>query len=91
MWEQVVRVGVRLAAGAMMGAVPGALYAGLVGSVHFGLYGRWDRVPAFAVGCVLVGALLGLLGSTKSADAWANKIVSTKAQCASRAFDPIRQ
>jgi hypothetical protein len=49
----------------LLGAVLGALYAGLVGAVHLGVSGRWDRVPAFAVGCVLVGALFGLLGGIK--------------------------
>jgi hypothetical protein len=56
---QIVRVVVRVSVGVVLGAVPGALYAGLVGAVHLGVYGRWDRVPAFAVGSVLVGALLG--------------------------------
>ena len=62
MLEEIVRVVVRLSAGVVLGVVPGALYAGLVGAVHLGVYGRWDRVPAFAVGCVMVGALFGLLG-----------------------------
>ena len=56
-----VRVVVRQLAGLVLGASPGALYAGLVAAVHFGVYGRWDRVPAFAVGCVLIGAVIGLL------------------------------
>jgi hypothetical protein len=43
------------------GAVAGALYAGLVSILHVGAYGRWDKVPGFAVGSVLVGAGLGLL------------------------------
>ena len=34
----------------------------MVGAVHLGAYGRWDRIPDLAVGCVLVAALLGLLG-----------------------------
>ena len=62
-----VRVVVRLATGVFLGAVPGALYAGLVGAVHLALYRRWDWIPAFAVGCVLAGALAGLLGGV----AWA--------------------
>jgi hypothetical protein len=51
---------VRLVVGAALGAGPGALYAGLVAGVHWAVYGRWDRVPAFAVGCLAVGALVGL-------------------------------
>jgi hypothetical protein len=67
-----VRVLTHMLVGLMLGAIPGALYAGLVGAVHFGVYGRWDRVLDFAVGTVLVGAVLGLLGGI----AWA---VSDKA------------
>ena len=59
---QVVRGVGRLSAGVALGVVPGALYAALVGAVHLGVYGRWDRIGAFAVGCVLVGAVFGLLG-----------------------------
>jgi hypothetical protein len=62
MLGQVVRGVVRTSAGLVLGAVPGALYAGVVGIVHLGVSGRWDRAPAFAVGCALVGALFGLLG-----------------------------
>jgi hypothetical protein len=62
MLGQIVRGVVRTSAGLVLGGVPGALYAGLVGAVHFGVYGRWDRAPAFAVGCILVGALFGLVG-----------------------------
>jgi hypothetical protein len=65
MLGQIVRMVVRISAGMVLGALPGALYAGLVGAVHLGVYGRWDRVPAFAVGCILVGALFGLLGGSK--------------------------
>jgi hypothetical protein len=50
-----------MSAGAVLGTIPGMLYAGLVGAVHIGLYGRWDRVPVFVVGCIAVGALFGLL------------------------------
>jgi hypothetical protein len=70
MWLQIVGVVGRMSAGAALGAVPGALYAGMVGGLHFVLHGRWDRVPAFAVGCVLVGGLLGLLGSIPWVLAW---------------------
>ena len=32
-----------------------------------GVYGRWDRAPAFAVVCVVVGALFGLFGGARGA------------------------
>jgi hypothetical protein len=57
---------IHLFIGAALGALPGAFYAGLVGTVHLGVYGRWDRLPDFAVACVAAGALLGL-----GAAAWA--------------------
>jgi hypothetical protein len=44
------------------GAAPGAVYAVLVGAVHFAVYRRWEPIPAFAVGSILAGALLGLVG-----------------------------
>jgi hypothetical protein len=44
------------------GALVGAIYTGLVGTVHLGVYGRWDHIPAFTLGCVLAGAVLALLG-----------------------------
>jgi CheY-like chemotaxis protein len=62
MLGQIVRGAVRTAAGLALGAVPGTLYGALVGMVHLGVSGRWDRAPAFAVGCTLAGALFGLLG-----------------------------
>jgi len=62
MLVRIVRGLVRVSVGLALGAVPGALYGAAVGTVHLGVYGRWDRAPAFAVGCVLVGALFGLLG-----------------------------
>jgi hypothetical protein len=65
MLAQVVRGVVRLSAAVVLGAVPGAVYAALVGAVHLGVYGRWDRAPAFAVGCVVVGALIGLFGGVR--------------------------
>jgi hypothetical protein len=61
MLGQIARVAVWMSAGVVVGAVPGALYAGLVGAVHVGASGDWDLVPAFTVGCVLVGGLFGLL------------------------------
>src|SRR5260370_32015583 len=63
----IIRAGVRVLVSVVLGAALGALYAGLVGAVHLGTYGRWDQFPAFAVGSVLVGAGLGLLGRV----AWA--------------------
>ena len=48
-------------AGAVLGATPAALYAGLVGAVHLAVYGRWGGVPGFALGCAIAGALAGLL------------------------------
>jgi hypothetical protein len=56
-----VRVAAQGLAGTVLGAAPAALYAVLVGAVHLAIYGRWGGVPAFALGCVLVGALVGLL------------------------------
>jgi hypothetical protein len=58
----ILRRVIRIAAALLIGAAPGALYAILIGAVHLGVYGRWERVPAFAVGCVLTGAMIGLLG-----------------------------
>jgi hypothetical protein len=81
MLDQIVRVVVRVLVSAVLGAAAGALYAGLVGAVHLGAYGRWDQIPAFAVGCVLVGAVLGLLGRV----AWAlsGEAVRERADCQS--------
>jgi hypothetical protein len=62
MLGQIVHVVAPLLVSLLFGAVPAALYAGLVGAVHFGVYGRWDQIPSFTLGCVLVGAMLGLLG-----------------------------
>jgi hypothetical protein len=53
----VVRVLVSMAGGALLGVV----YAAVVGTVHIGAYGRWAGLPAFAVGCGLIGVVLGLL------------------------------
>jgi hypothetical protein len=47
--------------GTVLGALPAALYAGLVGAIHFALRGRLDRVPTFALICLVGGALVGLL------------------------------
>jgi hypothetical protein len=59
---QIARVAVRGMISMASGVLLGALYAALVGTVHLGAYGRWEGIPGFAVGCILVGALLGLLG-----------------------------
>jgi len=59
--EQIVRGIVRPLVGLALGAAAAVLYAGLVGAVHVGVYGRWDKIPTYAVGCVLVGAVIGLL------------------------------
>lgn len=59
----VIRILTALLTGAGLGALPAAFYAGLVGGVHLAVYGRWDRVPNFALGCVLGGTLLGLVVS----------------------------
>jgi hypothetical protein len=67
-WAQgLVRVVARLSLGVVLGAAAGGLYAVLVGAVHVSASVRWDRVGAFAVGSVSVGALAGLLGGV----AWA--------------------
>ena len=62
MLGHIVRAVVRVLVSSMLCAALGALYAGLIGAVHLGVSGRWDQIPVFAKGCVLVGALLGLLG-----------------------------
>ena len=41
MLGQILRVAVRLSAGVVLGAVPGTLYAGLVGAVHLGVSASW--------------------------------------------------
>jgi hypothetical protein len=61
MLGQIVCGTVRIFVGTGSGALAGTLYAGLVGAAHLGGFGRWDQIPDFAVGCVLVGAVLGLL------------------------------
>jgi hypothetical protein len=63
--NRIVRIMFRVPAGVVLGIVPGALYAGLVALVHLGAYGHWDRVPTFALGCIAVGAVVGLLGGFK--------------------------
>jgi hypothetical protein len=62
MLTHIIHTVVRVLVGPALGAGLGTLYGGLVGTVHFGLYGRVDQIPAFVAGCVLVGAVLGLLG-----------------------------
>jgi len=51
----------RLSAGTALGVVPAGLYGGLAAAVHFVVTGHWDWSPVFALGCVIVGAVLGLL------------------------------
>lgn len=58
---RIVQVVARVLVSTVSGALSGALYAALVGTVHRGTYGRWDQIPAFAVGCVIGGAVLGML------------------------------
>jgi hypothetical protein len=65
--SRTARLVARLSTGVALGAAPGVLYGGLVAAVHLGVYGRWDQVPTFAVACVLVGAVVGLLGGAVSA------------------------
>jgi hypothetical protein len=55
------RIVLRLSAGTALGLVPAGLYGGLAAAVHFVVTGHWDRSPAFALGCAVVGAGLGLL------------------------------
>jgi hypothetical protein len=62
MLGQIARAAVRVLVSMASGALLAALYAALVGTVHLGAYGRWAGIPAFAVGCILVGVVLGLLG-----------------------------
>ena len=61
MLAQIVRAVAWVLDGLLLGAVPGALYAALVGAVHLSVYGRWDDIPGFAVHCVVIAALVGLL------------------------------
>ena len=58
---QIARAAVRALASMAGGALLGVAYAAVVGSAHLGAYGRWAGLPAFAVGCVLLGVVLGLL------------------------------
>jgi hypothetical protein len=81
MLRQIVRGAVWVLVGTGSGALAGALYGGLVGAAHLGGYGRWDHIPAFAVGCVLVGAVFGLLvclawalsGKASRAESWGGR------------------
>jgi hypothetical protein len=59
---QLKRAAVRVLVSMAWGALLGGLYAALVGTAHLGTYRRWDGIPAFAAGCILVGVGLGLLG-----------------------------
>jgi hypothetical protein len=65
MRSRIVHVVVRLFLSVVLGAAAGALYAGLVGAVHLGAYGRWGGIAAFAGLCTLTGALCGLLGGLR--------------------------
>lgn len=67
MLGQIVRAVVRVLVSMVLGGAAGALYASVVGMVHLGAYRRWDGIPALAVVCFLLGAVLGLLGRV----AWA--------------------
>jgi hypothetical protein len=51
-----------MSAGAVLGLIPGTLYAILVGLVNFAVYGPRDQAPTFPLAGVLVGVLFGLLG-----------------------------
>jgi hypothetical protein len=82
MQHQIVRVSVRVLVSMVLGAVPAALYAGLVGTVHLSVYGRWDQIPAFTACCVLVGAALGLLGYF----AWTLTVEATLDRAGSRSL-----
>jgi hypothetical protein len=74
MQSRIVRGVVRLFIGVVLGVAAGALYAGLVGAVHLGAYGRWGGIAVFAGLCILIGALCGLLGGLRWAlsggDVW---------------------
>jgi hypothetical protein len=82
MLREVVRDGGRVLVSVGLGAAAGALYAGLVGAVHLGAYGRWDGIPPFAQGCVRVGSGLGLLGHI----AWALPGEAARQRKASRSM-----
>jgi hypothetical protein len=62
MTGQIVGILCRVFVGLLLGAAAGMLYCGLVSAVHVGVYGRFDHFSGFAVGCMMVGGLLGLLG-----------------------------
>jgi hypothetical protein len=59
---QIARAVFRALVSMAWGALLGVVYAAVVGTAHVGAYGRWAGLPLFAVGCVLVGVVLGLLG-----------------------------
>jgi hypothetical protein len=61
MLEWIGRIVVRMFAAVGLGALTGALYAGLIDAVYLHVITRWDRVFVFSLTCVLIGALLGLL------------------------------
>jgi hypothetical protein len=61
------RVVARLCAGMVLGLVAAGIYGGLVAAIYFLVTGNWDEPPDFVLGCVLTGALLGMLGGA----AWA--------------------
>jgi hypothetical protein len=50
-----------LIGGAALGLIPAAVYGGLVLGVHSAVTGHGRQALAFALECLLVGALLGLL------------------------------
>src|SRR5258708_2998891 len=47
-------------AGAMIGALLAGGYGALVAGVRLASTGRWDRGPAFALGALLAGTVVGL-------------------------------
>ena len=58
---RIIRFLARMPAGVLLGVGAGALYAGLVSAIQFGVSWPWDRVPSFAVACVAAGGLFLLL------------------------------
>jgi hypothetical protein len=87
MLRQIVSGMIRVLVGTASGALVGSLYAGLVGVAHRGGFGRWDQIPAFALGSVLVGAAFGLLLACL---AWAMPGSATRRESWGWATSPIQ-